>query len=566
MKTLFINGKVVNVFTSECEPGDVLVADGKIVGVGDYKDEPADTVVDAAGKVICPGFIDGHIHIESTMLTPAEFARVAVAHGTTTVIADPHEIANVCGTDGIKYMLEASENLPLDMYFMLPSCVPATPFDEAGAVLGAADLKPLYSCERVLGLGEVMSYPLVLAGESEVLKKIADAKEMNCPVNGHAPLLSGHGLDRYISAGIYDDHECSSADEAKERIRKGQRVMVRQGTAARNLEGLLPLFDEPWASRCLLVTDDKHPKDLLENGHIDDIIRQAAALGKDPITAIKMATIVAAEHFGLKNNGAIAPGYNADIVILDGLASVTVCQVYKNGVLVAEKGSALPFAHAEVSEGLKNVVSGSFHMDMLSADDFKIDAVGRKKCRVIGRIENQLFTEEKIAYLDFDKNNGVDISRDVVKLAVCERHSHTGHRGVGFIQGIGLKCGAIAASVAHDSHNLIIIGTNDEDMATAGNRIISLGGGSVVVKNGKIIGEMPLPIGGVMTDASAEIAAEQNEVVRQSVHTLGVPQNYEPFMTMAFVSLPVIPHIKMTTLGLVDVDRQELVSLFVDEK
>lgn len=562
MKTLFINGKVVNVFTSECTHGDVLVENGKIIGVGDYKDEPADEIVDLSGKVICPGFIDGHIHIESSMLTPAEFARVAVAHGTTAVVADPHEIANVCGVDGIKYMLEASENLPLDMYFMLPSCVPATPFDEAGAVLKSADLKALYSHERVLGLGEVMSYPLVLAGESDVLQKIADAKALGCPVNGHAPLLSGHDLDKYISAGIYDDHECSSAEEAKERIRKGQRVMVRQGTAARNLIGLLPLFDEPWASRCLLVTDDKHPKDLLENGHIDDIIRQAAAQGKDPITAIKMATIVAADHFGLTGKGAIAPGYSADMVILDDLGALSVCGVYKNGALVAEEGKALPFVRAEVSEELKRVVAGSFHMDSLSPDDFKIDAEGQKECRVIGLVENQLLTEEKILTLDFDDKNGVDVTRDIVKLAVCERHSHTGHKGVGFIQGIGLKCGAIAASVSHDSHNLIIIGTNDEDMAVAGNRIVSLGGGSVVVKDGAVIGEMPLPIGGVMTDVSAETAAEQNEAVRRSVHTLGVPQGREPFMTMAFVSLPVIPHIKMTTLGLVDVDKQELAGLF----
>ncbi len=563
MKTLFKNGEVVNVFTGECTFEDVLVCDGRIIGVGDYKNESADRVVDVCGKVLCPGFIDGHIHIESSMLTPAEFARVAVAHGTTAVVADPHEIANVCGVQGIKYMLEASEKLPIDVYFMLPSCVPATPFDEAGAVLGSEDLRELYDHPRVLGLGEVMSYPLILAGERDLLKKIADAEERGLRVNGHAPLLSGHDLDSYISAGIYDDHECSSSGEAKERIRKGQRVMIRQGTAARNLEGLLPLFDEPWAGRCLLVTDDKHPKDLIENGHIDDIIRQAAKLGKNPISAIRMATIVAAEHFGLRKTGAIAPGYTADIVILDDLNDMRADKVYKRGMLVAEGGKALPFTPPTVSESLLAVVDGSFHMDELKAEDFFIDAVGERDCRVIGRIENQLLTEERILTVDFDKNNGVDLCRDIAKIAVCERHSHTGHRGVGFIQGTGLKCGAIASSVSHDSHNLIIIGMNDEDMAVAGNRIIALGGGCVVVKEGKVIAEMPLKVSGLMTDSSAEVAAAQNEEVKRSVHELGVPEGQELFMTMQFVSLPVIPHIKMTTKGLVDVDKQKLVDVIL---
>lgn len=563
MKTLLINGNVVNVFTGECTPEDVLIEDGKIIGVGDYKDTFADETVDISGKVVCPGFIDGHIHIESTMLTPAEFARAAVIHGTTAVVADPHEIANVCGTDGIRYMLEASENLPVSVYIMLPSCVPATPFDEAGAVLGAEDLRALYAHPRVLGLGEVMSYPLVLAGDEGVHRKIADARNMGLPINGHAPLLSGRELDRYVSAGIYDDHECSSAEEGMERIRKGQRVMIRQGTAARNLDGLLPLFDEPFAHRCLLVTDDKHPKDLLENGHIDDIIKQAAARGKNPITAIKMATIVAAEHFGLKNLGAVAPGYNADIVILDSLDEMSVSKVYKNGILVAQRGEAMPFEKPSVNGELREIVANSFHIGKLSPGDFTVKASGRRNCRVIGRIENQLLTEERIESLDFDKNNGVDISRDIVKLAVCERHSNTGHIGLGFIGGIGLKEGAIASSVAHDSHNLIIIGTNEADMAAAGNRITAIGGGCVVVKDGKVVAEMPLPIAGLMTDKSAEIAAMENETVREAVHSLGVPLTCEPFMTMAFVSLPVIPHIKMTTLGLIDVDRQEPIPLIV---
>ena len=564
MKTLYKNGRVLNVFTGECALYDVLVSEGRIIGVDRYDDSDADLVIDVAGKVLCPGFIDGHIHIESSMLSPEEFARVAVAHGTTAIVADPHEIANVCGTDGIRYMLEASENLPLTVYIMVPSCVPATPFDEAGAVLDASQLKEFYSHPRVLGLGEVMSYPLVLAGAPDVLQKIADAKALGMRVNGHAPLLSGRDLDAYVQTGIYDDHECSSFEEAKERIRKGQRVMIRQGTGARNLEGLISLFDAPWAGRCLLVTDDKHPKDFLENGHIDGIIRQVCEKGKSPVIAIQMATIQAAEHFGLKDVGAIAPGYIADMVVLDDLDTVRVSAVYRAGKLVAEKGRTLPFEAPKVSLRLQDIVKKSFHIDKMTATDFHIDAKGKKTCRVIACIKHQLLTEEAHVELDFDQNNGVCTEKDIAKLAVCERHKGTGHKGIGFIRGIGLKTGAIAASVAHDSHNLIIIGTNDEDMALAGNRVIDIGGGFTVVKDGRVLAEMPLNVAGLMTEETAEVAAAQNEEVRRCVHALGVPADCEPFMTMAFVSLPVIPHIKMSTLGLIDVDKQEKAELFVN--
>ncbi len=563
MKTLFKNGKIVNVFTNELILEDVLIENGKIVGVGDYKNENADEVIDVSGKIICPGFIDGHIHIESTMLIPSEFARAAAVHGTTAVVADPHEIANVCGVNGINYMLEASEGLPISVYIMVPSCVPATPFDESGAVLLADDIKHFYNHERVLGLGEVMSYPAVIADVQDVLDKISDAKARGLCINGHAPLLSGKELDKYISAGIYDDHECSSLEEAYERIRKGQRVMVRQGTAARNLEDLIDLFDEPWADRCLLVTDDKHPRDLIENGHIDDIIRQAVKLGKSPITAIKMATIVAAEHFGLKNIGAVAPGYMADLIILNDLDSLFIEKVYKGGELVAENGKTFSFKMPAVSPVLQDIVSKSFHIKQIESNDLHINAKGKKECRIIGTVKNQLLTEELRLVLDFDKNNGIDIERDIIKLAVCERHSDTGHKGIGFIKGLGLKSGAIASSVSHDSHNLIIVGTNDEDMVAAGNRIIEIGGGSVVVNNGKVVAEMQLSVAGLMTTVSAEVAALQNEEVRKSVHDLGVPEGCEPFMTMAFVSLPVIPHIKMTTTGLVCVDKQEKVDVIV---
>lgn len=562
MRILLKNGIVINVFTGELEQTHVLLENDRIIGVGtDYTDKDADDVRDVSGRYICPGFIDGHIHIESTMLTPGEFARTVIPHGTTSVMADPHEIANVCGTAGIRYMLEASENIPLTVYIMVPSCVPATPFDESGAVLTAADLDPFYSHPRVLGLAEVMNYPGVIARDAEVMEKINGAKCRGLAVNGHAPLLSGKDLDRYVSAGIGDDHECSSAENAKERIRKGQRVMIRQGTAAQNLHDLLPLFEEPWAHRCLLVSDDKHPADLLNTGHIDDMIRQAAHAGKNPITAIRMATLWAAECFGLKQVGAIAPGYTADILVLDDLDDVKIRDVYHKGRCIIENGRAAAWNAPCSCPDLEKTVRSSFHINALSEKDFFMEQTGTMKCHVIRMVKHQLITEDWITDIHFDTGNGIDIGRDILKVAVLERHKNTGHRCLGFISGTGLKHGAAASSVAHDSHNLIIIGTNETDMATAGNRVREMGGGCAVVDGGKIVSELPLPISGVMSDASAPVIAEQNQKVRDSTHRLGVPQDVELFMAMAFVSLPVIPHIKITTRGIVDVDRQQFVDI-----
>ena len=562
MKTLLKNGKVLNVFTGELENADVLIEDARVLGVGDYTDSDADVVEDVAGKYICPGLIDGHIHIESTMLTPAELARVCVAHGTTAIVADPHEIANVSGVPGIRYMLEASEGLPMTVYVVLPSCVPATPHDEAGAVLSADDLRPLYDHPRVIGLGEVMNYVGVLAHDADLLQKISDARERGKIVNGHAPLVTGRALDGYVAAGISDDHECSSADEAKERVRKGQWVMIRQGTAARNLRHLLPLLDEPWWHRCLLVSDDKHPADLLESGHIDATIREAVRCGKSAVTAIRMATLGAAQCLGLDGVGAVAPGYVADLLVLDDLDGFAVRDVYRHGKRVVKDGVTLPFDAPTVDAALERTVRHSFDLDELSAADLHLDGE-RGLCRVIRVIPDQLLTDEMIAELDLTQSNGVDVSRDILKLAVIERHHHTGHIGLGFIHGLGLTRGAIASSVSHDSHNLIVVGTNEQDMALAANRIRAMGGGNVVVEDGQVLAEMPLPIGGLMTDADAAQAAAQNLAVRRAVERLGVADRIEPFMNMAFISLPVIPHLKMTTRGLIDVDTQTLLPLFV---
>ncbi|MBR5485167.1 MAG: adenine deaminase [Oscillospiraceae bacterium] len=562
MKILLKGGNVVNVFTGEVEQADVVISDGKIIGVGAYADETADITEDISGKFVCPGFIDGHIHIESTMLTPAELTKLCMPHGTTAIVADPHEIANVCGTAGIRYMLQASKGLPMTVYFNLPSCVPATPLDESGAVLNAEDIEEFYNEDAVVGLAEMMNFPGVLADDPQVLKKISDAVKHKKIVDGHAPFLTGKALDKYIAAGVQSDHECTNVQEAVEKIRKGQWVMIRQGTAARNLEQLLPLFDAPYNHRCVLVTDDRHPADLVNEGHIDNIIRLAAANGKSAITAIQMATIQAAQCFGLRYVGAVAPGYKADILVLNDLNSVDVCDVYSGGVKVVSNKVMSAFETPAVSDELREIVFNSFHTEKLTHSDFILEAK-TPKCRVIKLIPGQLVTDEAITDINWENSNGIDLDRDILKLAVIERHKNTGHKGIGFINGIGLKKGAIASSVSHDSHNIIVIGTNEEDMAAAANHICSTGG-NVIAVDGEIVCEMPLPVAGLMTELSGAEISVLNEKVRKAVYDLGVPENIEPFMNMAFVSLPVIPSLKMTTFGLVDVNKQEIVSLYCD--
>ena len=563
MKTLLCGATIVNVFTGELEKTDLLIEDERIIGIGDYSDADADLVEDLSGKYICPGFIDGHIHIESTMLTPAELSKLCVPHGTTAIVADPHEIANVCGTDGIKYMLEASEGIPMTVYINLPSCVPATPFDESGANLLAEDLKPLYAHERVIGLAEMMNYPGVIYGDKDVHNKLSDARELGKPIDGHAPFLRGKDLDKYISAGIQTDHECSDAEEAIEKIRKGQWIMIRQGTAARNLNDLLPLFAPEYSHRCIFVTDDRHPADIMNDGHIDNIVRLAVKAGKPVTTAIKMATIQAAQCFGLRYVGAVAPGYKADILVLDDLDTVAVRDVYIAGKKVVSNGKMNDVKQPEITPALRETVLNSFHVSPLAPEDFYIEPKSRK-CRVIKVNPGQLVTDELITEIDFDKNNGISVERDIVKLAVIERHKNTGHKGLGFISGIGLRRGAIASSVSHDSHNLIVIGTNDADMAIAANHICKVSG-NVVVCDGKIVSEMPLPIGGLMTELDGAEIARENRAVREAAEGLGANEGIEPFMNMAFVSLSVIPTLKMTTHGPVNVDEFKLVSLYSDE-
>ena len=563
MKTLLKNAKIINVFSESIEEGSILIEGKKIIGVGDYyKDEDADCVEDLGGRYVCPGFIDGHIHIESTMMVPPSLCESVLPHGTTSVVTDPHEIANVCGIDGIKYMLEMSENIPLHVYVMIPSCVPATCFDEAGAILHAEDIDELYNEKRVIGLAEMMNYPGVIYNDAPTMDKINDCLKKGYPIDGHAPLLSGKDLDKYVAAGIHTDHECSEVSEAKEKIKKGQWIMIRQGSAAKNLEKLLPLFEAPFYQRSLLATDDRNPADIIDEGHIDNIVRLAIKAGKDPVRVIKMATLNAANCHNLQFVGAIAPGYDADILVLDDLNEIKIKDVYSLGKKVVDNQSVLSFDIPEAQDMVNGSVMNSFHMKDVKKEDFFVEKKNGK-VRVIEVIPGEILANELILNLNFDNNNGIDIEKDILKIAVIERHKNTGHKGVGYIKGIGLKSGALAGSVSHDSHNLIVIGTNDEDMAFAANYIKKIGGGLAVVRGGEVLAKVKLPVAGLMSTDSAKKIADDNKLLREKAAELGINEGIEPFMNMAFVSLPVIPALKMTTQGLVDVSEFKRVDLFV---
>ena len=547
------NARIVNVFTNEIEKGDVAVKDGYIVGIGEYDGKEE---IDIGGKVICPGLIDGHIHIESSMISPSEFAKAVAPHGTSAVIADPHEIANVAGADGIRFMIEASAGLPVDIFFMLPSCVPATPLDESGAELSAAELEPFYKEEQVAGLAELMnSYGTVRADE-EIIRKIQGANSCGKRIDGHAPFLTGKDLNAYITSGVGSDHECSSFEEAEEKLKRGQYIMIREGTAARNLEALLPLFDDKYCDRCMLVTDDKHGIDLTGNGHIDYIIRKAVKAGKNPLNAIKMATLNAATYFGLKNRGAIAPGYIADIIVLSDLDGFTVEKVFKNGRLTADGGKLIEEIKAPLIDKEKySRVYKSFNLREIRSSDFEIKDEGTRK-RVIRVIPGQILTEELIVE---SSSKEAETDKDIIKLAVIERHKDSGHTGVGFVTGYGLKKGAIASSVAHDSHNLIVAGCNDGDMALAANTVRENGGGLAVVCDGEVLSSLPLPIGGLMCDMDAHEVEDILRVMKEQARQLGVNEGIDPFMTLAFTALPVIPKLRLLTQGVVDVDTQSYV-------
>lgn len=549
--------KVVNVFTNEIEEADVAIHHGKIIGVGEYSGQ---NEVDLDGKYVCPGLIDGHIHIESSMLCGPAFEQAVLPHGTTAVITDPHEISNVAGTTGLNFMLETTRNLKLSVYFMLPSCVPSTDLDESGAVLEAKELAAYYRSERVLGLAELMNSYGTVNGDTKILQKICDCIAAGKNVDGHAPFLSGKDLNAYITAGVQSDHECSDVNEALEKLRRGQYIMVREGTAAQNMNALLPLFKEPYCNRCMLVTDDKHPGDLLRGGHIDYIIRKAIAAGVEPAVAIKMGTLIPAKYFGLKQNGAVAPGYAADLIVVSDLKNFTVESVYKNGVLAAENGKMLEPTALSINEIAFARVLNSFNMDEITLGDLELHETGENE-RVICLTPHELLTSEKI--IPFQNHPGtapgVDVENQIVKLAVFERHHHSGHVGLGFLGNYGLKCGAVASSIAHDSHNLIVAGTNDADMVLAGNTVRKNKGGLAFVLNGRVVGELALPVAGLMSMESAEEVEKKLQALKAALKEAGISEEIDAFMTLAFVSLPVIPKLRLNTYGVVDVEQQKIV-------
>lgn len=554
------NAQIVNVFTQSVETGDIAIEGGYIVGIGNYE---GITEKDLGGAYVCPGFLDGHIHIESSMTSPGEFERAVVPHGTIAVITDPHEIANVAGTAGIRFMMQSAQKLDLDVYFMLPSCVPATDLDESGAELLARDLEPFYADEKVLGLAEMMNAFGVTHGDKGCFEKLVQARSLKKAIDGHAPALSGKELNAYVTAGIRSDHECSDFEEAKEKFARGQWIMIRQGTAAKNLKGLMGMFEDPYYQRCLLVTDDKHPGDLIRIGHIDAIIREAVSMGADPIRAIRMGTLNAAAYFGLHDMGAVAPGYKADLAVFDDLRTLNVKQVYKGGKLVAEDGKMLHQKEkiTDWSPEIQERVFHSFHRDLITVEELQLKETTGTHQRVIDMVAHELITRERIEEWKElpDVAKGVDVSRDIVKLAAIERHKNTGHVGLGFLGKYGLKRGAVATSIGHDSHNLVIAGVTDEDMVLAGNRVIGNGGGLAIALEGKVLADLPLPIGGLMADEPVEVVDEKLEHMKKLSMELGISEDIDAFMTLAFISLPVIPKLRLNTYGVVDVEKHQVV-------
>lgn len=538
------NAKYLNVFSNEFLCGDIAVANGLIAGVGKYDGK---TEIDVSGKLVLPGFIDAHIHLESSMVTPAEFAKAVVAHGTTTVITDPHEITNVMGIDGVEYMIQASQNLPIDVHFMMPSCVPATEIDESGAELDCKDIDLYLDNKKVLGLAEMMNYVGVINGDKNVLSKIVTSQAHHKKIDGHAPELSGNDLNAYIAAGVYSDHECSTFENALEKLRKGQFIMIREGTAAHNLKALMPLLTQQYYSRCMFATDDKHPSDLLHGGHIDYIVKQALKNGADPIVALKTATHHAARYFLLNNKGAIASGYLADIVVVDNLEDFNVETVFKRGKLVFD-GEVKDFSAPTVDEKLAEKCFDTFHLDSVTPSSFKVDG----KLGLIGLVGGELLTR------NLGTADKIDVENDILKIACIERHKGTNHIGVGYVKGYSLKSGAVATSVAHDSHNIITVGCNDDDIAVAVNAIKDSKGGIAVVENGKIKALLELPIAGLMSDEPLTTVNEKLENAKLSAYELGADKSIDPFMTLSFLSLPVIPSLRITTKGVFDAENWKM--------
>ncbi len=548
------NCRIVNVFSNEIIEGSIAIYQDRIAGVGPrYKSVKR---INMNGKYVAPGFIEGHFHVESSMVTIPELARVIVPRGTTSIVADPHEIANVLGYDGIRYMLESSKYNPLNVFITLPSCVPATNLETSGSTMKAFDIFPFFREKWVVGLGEVMNYPGVLGGDEDLMEKIAITEEKR--VEGHAPGMSGKNLAGYISAGISSDHESTTLKEAREKLRLGMYVMIREGSAARNLKDLLPLVNASNKNRFMLVTDDHNPGDILATGHTDGVVRKAIKLGLDPITAIQLVTLNPAEYFGLKDLGAIAPGLVADLVVFDNFKKMNITEVFKKGVLVGKNGQAI---YEDIPRP-KPIIRSTVNIKWLNGDEFHIPAK-KGKVRVIEIIPDQIITKHRL----FDpKINGrevvSDTKRDILKLFVLERHTASGRIGKGLVKGFGIKRGAVATSIAHDSHNIIVAGVDDGDIFKAVTHINKIGGGIAAVADGQVLADVKLPIAGLMSDRPLQEVADDVEKLIDVIHVLGSKLK-EPMMTLSFLALPVIPELKLTDYGLIDVKQFKPVGLFV---
>jgi len=551
------NAKIVNVFSHEIVDGDIAINSGKIVGIGKYEGHEE---IDMEGKFIAPGLIDGHVHIESSMVSPQQFARAIVPRGTTTIVADPHEIANVRGIDGIKYMIDASEGLPINVFFMLPSCVPATNFENSGAVLKAKELSQLIDHNRVLGLGELMDYPSVINADEQILDKLVMAGEKI--VDGHGPNIEGKALNAYVAAGVRTEHECSTVDEMLDRLRLGMYILIREGSAARNLQTLIRAVTRENARRCLFCTDDKHPEDILIGGHIDNNVRLAIKNGIDPITAIQMATINAAECYRLRNIGAVSPGYDADLIVIDDLKEFNVLQVYKEGKLVGENKNPL----FEVTATDNTKVIDTVRIKKIVKEDLEI-RLNSDIVNVMRLLPHSLLTEKVVRKVETENNKfKYHKSLDILKMAVIERHNATGNIGLGLVEDFQLRGGAIASTIAHDSHNLIVIGDNDDDMLLAIQEVARVGGGITICSEGKVLKTLPLPIAGLISDESMEdVNKKLEEMLHLAYDKLGVNKNIDPFMTLSFLALPVIPEIKLTDMGLFDVTKFDFMELTITE-
>lgn len=540
------NCKVINVFNGKIIHGNIAIDGGKIIGIGPYE---AKEKIDLGGAYVAPGLIDAHMHMESTLVTPGQMARIIVPRGTTTVVADPHEIANVLGIEGVEFMLDATEKTTLNGFFMLPSCVPSTDFETSGAKLNADKLSELFNHPKVLGLGELMNYPGVIAGDTDMLEKMNMAQSKI--IDGHGPELTGKDLNAYMINGVRTEHECSTIEEMQERIGLGMYIAIREGSAAKNLDTLIRGVDEYNKHMCMFCTDDKNPEDILKEGHIDYNVRRAIELGVSPITAIQMATINPARCYNLRDIGAIAPGYDADLIVFDDLNTFEIKTVYKKGIKVAENKTAL-----FETQGIDtNNVTKTVKLDKITSDKFKL-FLNSDIVNVIRIIPNSIVTESvtRRVYLDQDNNFKSNKLLDVVKIAVVERHKNTKNIGIGLVENFHLQNGAIATTISHDSHNIIVIGDNDEDMALAVNTLIDLQGGIVITSNNEIKASLALPIAGLMSEKSMEeVCLDLRKLREVAMSILNIPHTLEPFMTLSFMALPVIPELKITDKGYFDV-------------